>query len=99
MRNVPDIVVLGTQDGQPFRFQVLVRDTEGESQHTVTMTRSLYEQLTQGKYAPETCIEAAFRFLLDREPKGSILRNFDVAVIPTYFPEFEREFPGYLPAI
>jgi hypothetical protein len=99
MRDVPDIVVLRSQDGQPLSFQVLVRDAEGESRHTVTMTRSHYEQLAQGRYAPETCIEAAFRFLLDREPKGAILRNFDVAVIPSYFPEFERELPSYLPPI
>ena len=39
---------------------------------------------------------AAFRFLLDREPKESILRRFDVAVISRYFPEFERELPRYL---
>ena len=42
------------------------------------------------------CIEAAFRFLLDREPKESILGRFDVMVIKRYFPEFERELPRYL---
>ena len=46
--------------------------------------------------APERCIEAAFRFLLDREPVQAILRRFDVEIIPKYFPEFERELPGYL---
>ena len=45
---------------------------------------------------PERCLEAAFRFLLDREPKESILRRFDVTVISRYFPEFERELPRYL---
>ena len=42
------------------------------------------------------CIAAAFQFLLDREPKESILRHFDVTVISHYFPEFERELPCYL---
>jgi hypothetical protein len=37
-----------------------------------------------------------FQFLLEREPKESILRRFDVTVISRYFPEFEREFPHYL---
>jgi hypothetical protein len=46
---------------------------------------------------PDTaCIEAAFRFLLDREPKESILGRFDVTVISRYFPEFERELRRYL---
>ena len=30
-------------------------------------------------------------FLLEREPKESILRSFDVSQIATYFPEFEAE--------
>jgi hypothetical protein len=46
--------------------------------------------------APARCLEAAFRFLLDREPKESILRRFDVTAISRYFPEFEREMPHYL---
>ena len=45
---------------------------------------------------PERYLEAAFRFLLDREPKESILRRFDVTAISRYFPEFEREMPQYL---
>jgi hypothetical protein len=31
-----------------------------------------------------------FQFLLDREPKVSILRRFDVTGISRYFPEFRR---------
>jgi hypothetical protein len=42
------------------------------------------------------CLEAAFRFLLDREPKESILARFDVTAISRYFPEFEGEMPRYL---
>jgi hypothetical protein len=44
-----------------------------------------------GTQTPERCIEAAFQFLLDREPHESILRRFDITVISHYFPEFERE--------
>jgi hypothetical protein len=35
-------------------------------------------------------------FLLDREPKESILEHFDVTVISHYFREFEQELPSYL---
>jgi hypothetical protein len=55
------------------------------------MSREMCERLNAGKHTPERCLEAAFRFLLDREPKESILRRFDVTVISRYFPEFERE--------
>jgi hypothetical protein len=36
------------------------------------------------------------RFLLDREPKESILSTFDMRVVRRYFPEFDDAFPGYL---
>jgi hypothetical protein len=49
-----------------------------------------------GKHTPERCLDAAFRFLLDRESKESILGRYDVTVISRYLPEFERELPRYL---
>ena len=41
--------------------------------------------------SPERLVSASFRFLLEREPKESILRSFDLMVISHYFPEYERE--------
>ena len=35
-------------------------------------------------------------FLLDREPKESILGAFDISAIRRYFPEFDKAFPAYL---
>jgi hypothetical protein len=90
------IEVKGTGEGDPLEFEVVVRMGHGETRHHVTMTRDTCERLTAGTHAPERCIEAAFQFLLDREPKESILRRFDVTVISNYFPEFERELPRYL---
>jgi hypothetical protein len=83
-------------EGDPLEFEVVVREGQGVSRHDVTMRKALCERLTGGKRTPERCLEAAFRFLLDREPKESILQSFDVAVISRYFPEFERELPRYL---
>jgi hypothetical protein len=83
-------------EGDPLDFEVIVRQENGETSHRVTMSRITYRQLTRGEYTPEQCLKAAFRFLLDREPKESILARFDVTVISRYFPEFERELPHYL---
>src|SRR5262245_40012584 len=93
---VPMIQVHATSTGDPLRFEVVVRQGEGETRHEVTMSRATCDRLTAGKHTPERCLEAAFRFLLDREPKESILRRFDVTVIARYFREFERELPRYL---
>lgn len=92
------IVVRRTGDGDPLEFEVVVREGTGESRHRVTMASDTCARLTGGRHAPEDCIEAAFRFLLDREPKETILGRFDITVIARYFPEFERELPSYLTA-
>jgi hypothetical protein len=80
----------------PLSFDVVVRDAAGESRHRVTMSRGLAERLGGGVSSAEQCLDAAFRFLLDHEPKEQILARFDVSVISLYFPEFERELPKYL---
>jgi hypothetical protein len=90
------IEVRRTAEGEPFEFEVVVREGKGETRHRVTMSRATCERLTGGRHTAERCLEAAFRFLLDREPKESILARFDVTVIARYFPEFERELPQYL---
>lgn len=82
-------------DDDPMKFDVTVREGAGETKHQVTMARHTYQKLTGGKVSPEQCIQAAFRFLLDREPKESILSRFDVTVISTYFPNFERDIAPY----
>jgi hypothetical protein len=88
------IEVRRTGEGDPLKFEVLVREDNDASGHHVTMARTTYERLTAGTHRPEHWLEAAFRFLLDREPKEAILSRFDVAAIS--FPEFERELPRYL---
>jgi hypothetical protein len=81
---------------QPLQFEVVVTEGRSQSRHQVTMAEALCDRLAAGKHTPEACIEASFRFLLDREAKESILARFDVGVIARYFPEFERELPRYL---
>jgi hypothetical protein len=90
------ITVRRVADVDPSEYEVLVREGQSETRHRVTMARAVCEKLTGGKHTPEQCLDAAFRFLLDREPKESILRSFDVTVIARYFSEFERELPRYL---
>ena len=83
-------------EDDPLDFEVVVREGGGETRHHVTMSRETCHRLTGGKHTPERCVQAAFRFLLDREPKESILGSFDLTVISRYFPEFDREIPRYL---
>ena len=82
--------------GDPLEFEVVVRQGGSETTHRVSMARETHQRLTAGKHTPDRCLHAAFRFLLDHEPKESILKQFDVRIIGRYFPEFERELPRYL---
>ncbi len=85
-----------TNSGDPFEFDVAVREGDTETRHRVTMTESTYRKLTGKGVGPERCVEAAFQYLLDREPKESILSSFDITVISRYFPSFEDEISHYL---
>jgi hypothetical protein len=85
---------LGLSD--PGEFEVVVREGGGETRHRVTLSQKDHQRLAAGRASEESLIEAAFRFLLEHEPKESILGRFDLTVISRYFPEFERELPRYL---
>ncbi|HEX3431524.1 MAG TPA: hypothetical protein VHT03_11615 [Rhizomicrobium sp.] len=80
---------------EPKQFEVVVQDWSGETQYQVTMSQTDFERLSTGGAAPEECVRAAFLFLLDREPKESILRRFEISLIERYFPEFFREISRY----
>ena len=93
MREVADITVTRRADGNPIRFDVIVREGDPSTEHAVTLSESDLERLGGGR-TPEAFVRDCFAFLLEREPKESILRSFDVSVIGGYFPEFEREIAG-----
>ena len=93
MREVADITVTRRADGNPIRFDVVVREGDPSTEHAVTLSETDLERLGGGR-TPEAFVRDCFAFLLEREPKESILRSFDVSVIGGYFPEFEREIAG-----
>ncbi len=63
---------------------------------TVTVDEDYYQKLTGGNFSKEHLIKASFKFLLDREPKESILRSFNLNVIQRYFPEYLEKIKEYL---
>lgn len=82
-------------DDDPSSFEVIVREPSGETHHLVTLSRRDHARLAQG-HSAQDLIEAAFRFLLERESKEDILERFDLSVIARYFPDFEKRLPRYL---
>jgi hypothetical protein len=87
------LVELVREDSDGFFFEVTVRDAGSSSRHRVTLRRHDYQELAWG-IGPEVFIRRCFEFLLQREPKESILSSFDVRDISRYFPEFRRTVAG-----
>jgi len=73
------------------KFRVRVSESGSETTHDVTLSPNNYIKLTAGKVEPEELVRRSFEFLLEREPKESILTRFDLSVISRYFPEYEGE--------
>ena len=72
------------------RFHVLVDEGDSKTEHEVTISEVDLERLGPGYGSREAFVRACFEFLLEREPKESILPSFDVSAIGRYFPEFEQ---------
>jgi len=59
----------------------------------VAVDEDYYDHLVAGQndVSPEELVQKTFEFLLNREPKESILRNFDLDVVGNYFDDYESE--------
>ena len=70
-------------------FGVRVDETGSQSSHEVTVSRDDFDRLSRPGEDPADFVARCFNFLLEREPKESIMTTFDIGVIGRYFPEFE----------
>lgn len=71
--------------------QVGIDEGGSETRHSVTLTRADFQRLTTSGGTPEGLVRRSVEFLLEREPKESILKSFALPDIGKYFPEYERE--------
>ena len=80
--------------GDGWVCEVDVDDDGSKTHHVVTVTSEDLERWGSGpgRDAVEDLVKRSFDFLLEREPATSILRTFDLAVIRSYFPEYDRRF-------
>ena len=77
-----DVQCLPTSDGAA--CAVVVTDATGASEYQVTVTDAAFDD-------HERLVRETFEFLLEREPRGSILAAFDLSVVRRYFPEYDEE--------
>ena len=76
-------------------FEVIVSNGNSTT-HKVTLTNEYYNHLGLTNIDPIKLVESSFNFLLEREPKEMILRNFDLKIISNYFREYENKLSEYI---
>jgi len=77
-----------TADGKGYRCAVEVSDPTGTTHHVVRISAKDFERWGRGRSAVQLVADS-FGFLLGRESKESILREFDLSVIQRYFPDYD----------
>src|SRR5438093_4117607 len=75
-------------DRDGYRCTVDVSAGGSTSHHIVRVAANDLERWGRGRSVDEL-VRASFDFLLAREPKESILKAFDLAVIKRYFPDYD----------
>lgn len=76
-------------------FEVTIDEGTTQSMHVVTASQKEADLLCDGCDV-ERLVEASVRFLLDREPKESIMNQFDLDVIARFFPDYPSKIAEYL---
>jgi hypothetical protein len=94
------VIAVSPLDNSSWRYNVEIFENNGSGSKTsyqVTLDKEYYMDLTEkGRIVPEEFVKKSFKFLLDRESKDSILRQFDIAEITDFFPEYEKEIKKVL---
>jgi hypothetical protein len=86
---VTNIAVTCRPDEAGWACIVTLSDERGTSRHEIRVARRDLERLAPGATDPEDLARRSFVFLLEREPRQSILAAFDLPLIGRYFPEYE----------
>ena len=70
-----------------WKFLVAIDDTTFK----VEVERTYWQEITDGTTDVEELVRRSFEFLLEREPKEAILRQFNLQDIEKYFPEYRGD--------
>ncbi len=77
--------------GKGWSCQVTVGRDANATTHEVGLTAADLARLAPTAQDPTALVTESFRFMLEREPREAILRQFDLPVIGRYFPEYAVE--------
>ncbi len=89
MNQPVDVICRLTPDG--FACDVVVGTDADATRHAVSVSQAVLSDLAPGHYDPEELVRASFAFMLAREPREAILRQFELQVIERYFPGYAAQ--------
>lgn len=87
---MPPLSVTCTPDATGWRCSVVVGDDPDATEHQVGVTRETVADLAPGA-TPEELVRASFAYLLEREPRESIMRAFELPIIARFFGDYPDE--------
>ena len=76
-----------------WRCEADVDDGRTTGRHVVTVAAEDADRLAAARdlAGVERLVDETFAFLLEREPRSSILASFDLTVVSRYFPDYDAE--------
>jgi len=89
--SLPEILVACEAESDGWRCTVTVGGDPAATTHRVRVAAEDLKRLGGPDASVQRLVEASFGFLLEREPRESILREFDLPLIGRYFPGYEGE--------
>lgn len=87
-----EITVISMQQRNGWSCTVQVTEPNGQTRHCVDLSQRDFDALKAEKATtPEELVKKSFEFLLERESKEQILRQFSLPMISRYFPDYPAE--------
>ena len=74
-----------------WRCSVVVGDDASATEHDVQVDRTTLDDLAPGA-TPDELVRESFVYLLEREPRESIMRAFELPIIARFF----ADYPGQI---
>ena len=91
-----DINISSSPHENGWIFDVRISDGSSQSDHRVAVSQNAYERLTGGRCSPTELVRWSLEFLLERESKEEIIKQFDITVISRYYPQYEDTIREWL---
>jgi hypothetical protein len=82
--------------GAGWSCRVTIGNAEDSTDHQVDVTADELDRLAPGASDPTRLVQASVAYLLEHEPKESILPRFGLKTIASYFPSYPTDIRSRL---